>query len=161
MHSCVSSCSHICLCYSSTAYSTLCLSEQRAKINVWGQPSQICELSVSGVCRLCVCFFLCTITFMLLDVYVCVCKARRCLSPGPNLWLYREDIRFLSPPHVCVSAAVAVIETVGTVCVCENGEAVCEHVCVRVWWQVTQSLVINRRCLDKVRPLKLSSLSAL
>lgn len=106
------------------------------------------------------CVFLCTITLMLLDVYVCVCKARRSLSPGPNLGLYRGDIRFLSPPHICVSAAVTMIETVGTVCVCENGEAACVHVCVRVWWQVTQNPVSNRRRLDKVRPLKLSSLSA-
>ena len=112
MHTHVSSCSHICLCYSSTS-AWLCLLEHHAKINVWGQPSQICELSVPVVFRL---------TYMCIAVHdrmcVCVCKPRRSLSPGPNLGLSRGDIGFLSPPHMCVSAAMAVIETVGIVCVC-------------------------------------------
>ena len=76
---------------------------------------------------------LCRLTRVCVSVYYCmcvfgyVCKPRRSLSPGPNLGLYREDIRFLSPPHICVSASMAVIETVGIVCVCllQNGAAVC------------------------------------
>lgn len=71
------------------------------------------------LCRLtCVCVFLCAIACAFLDMCVCVCKPRRSLSPGSNLGLYRGGIRFLSPPHMCVSASMAVIETVGIVCVC-------------------------------------------
>lgn len=85
---------------------------------------ELCLYGVQADLRVCV--------FVLLDMCVCVYKPRRSLSPGSNLGLYRGDIRFPIPPHtcVCVSAAVAVIETVGTVCVCvrlphENGGSVC------------------------------------
>ena len=73
---------------------------------------------------------LCRLTCVCVSVYYCVCvfgyvcKPRRSLSPGPNLGLNRGDIRFLSPPHMCVSASMAVIETVGILCVC-----VCVCVC--------------------------------
>lgn len=157
VHTFVSPCSHICLCYSSHRCLTRCLSERRAKINIWGQTSHIYELCLYGVqadLRVCV--------FVLLDMCVCVYKPRRSLSPGSNLGLYRGDIRFPIPPHtcVCVSAAVAVIETVGTLCVCVS---VClmKMGAVCVWWQGTQSPVSKRQSLDQVRPLKLSSFSAL
>lgn len=122
---------------------TLCLSEHHAKINVWGQASQICELSVSVVCMLtcvCVCVFSCTIACAFLDVCVRVCKPRPSLSPGPNLGLYRGDIRFLSPPHMCVSATLAVIETSGD-CVrlpapWERGGYMCVCVCDDRWHKV-------------------------
>lgn len=155
VHTFVSPCSHICLCYSFHRCLTRCLSERRAKINIWGQASHMYELCLYGVqadLRVCV--------FVLLDMCVCVYKPRRSLSPGSNLGLYRGDIRFPIPPHtcVCVSAAVAVIETVGTVCV-----SVClvKMGAVCVWWQGTQSPVSKRQSLDQVRPLKLSSFSAL
>lgn len=64
-HTFVSSCSHICLCYSSHQCSTPCLSESCAKINIGGQPGKadiwiIClyglqaDLNVRVVLGLCV-----------------------------------------------------------------------------------------------------------
>lgn len=53
IHICMSSCSHICLCYSSSS-AWLCLTECRAKINVWGQASHKCELSFSACWPVCV-----------------------------------------------------------------------------------------------------------
>lgn len=99
---------------------------------------ELCLYGVQADLRVCV--------FVLLDMCVCVYKPRRSLSPGSNLGLYRGDIRFPIPPHtcVCVSAAVAVIETVGTVCV-----SVClvkMGGCVRVMTGDTES------CQQKTEP---------
>lgn len=94
---------------------------------------------------MCVCVCLCTIAC------VCLCKPRRSLSPGPNLGLYRGDIRFPTPLHMCVSTSTAVLETMGIVCVCllhQNGEPVCVCVCV-----MTQSPVGKRVCLGQAEPL--------
>lgn len=91
-------------------------------ICLWGPQAGVCvcesKMAVVFLMSVCVC--------------VCVFKTRRCLSPGPNLQLYRGEIRFLSPPLICVSAAMTVIETLGTVCVCEHWELVCVCLCTCV-----------------------------
>lgn len=93
---------------------------------------------------LCVFVCLCVQSCVFLDICVCVCKPRHSLSPGPNLGLNKGDIKFLSPPHICVSAPMAVIETVGIVCAPFSWEwrgCACVHTCM--WWHVTQSSISN------------------
>ena len=85
--------------------STLCLSEHWAKINVWGRPSQICELSVLVVCTLaheCVCVFLCTITTCVFQYVMSVCVSSDVACLLGLIWGSTGEISGFYHPHICV-----------------------------------------------------------
>lgn len=150
IHICMSSCSHICLCYSSSS-AWLCLTECRAKINVWGQASQKCELSVSACWPVCV-----SGLFSVLQMHVFL---DMCLSPILTcllaiMWRSIGVISGFCHPHILEAMRIMCIYML------QNSEAVC--LCTCAWWQVTQSPVNEQVCLDQARlfnspaPLKIN-----
>lgn len=81
---------------------TLCLSERSAKINVWGQASQICELSVSAVSRLtCVCVF-CVQSHVCFWIRVSVCVSADVACLLGLIWGSTGEISGFCHPHICV-----------------------------------------------------------